>query len=343
MNRLLVVGVVSLAILVLAGCAAAEPPKAAPSVGGQAAAPQKTDFPTKSITCIVPYEAGAGTDVVARWIIDKASAKLGQPIVVVNKPGAAASIGGAEIHDSKPDGYTIGVPTTLVPNLLQGLAPYDHRGFDMIGVWQVATPIIGVSSKRPWKTLKEAMDYAKAHPGELKMATPSKGAVFWISGVLLVESAGVKIDILPQPGASGMVVTQLAGGQVDLGVMDIPSSRGQVEAGNIRYLAQMDEVRPAGPFKDVPSLKELGYAYNYYAGAGIRCIVGPKGIPQPVLDRLTTAIGDVCKSEEYKQFMEKDGNVATWLPGEEGMKIHDSQKGAVAPALEAAGLLKTKP
>ncbi|MCX5908826.1 MAG: tripartite tricarboxylate transporter substrate-binding protein, partial [Deltaproteobacteria bacterium] len=138
------------------------------------------DYPLKPITLVVAYEAGSSADILVRPLAEKASVKLGVPIAVVNKPGAGGAIGAKEIFDAKPDGYTIGSYNGAVINKLQGLHPFNHRGYDMIGVYNTSPCVIIVNAKKQWKTAKEFIDYAKAHPREVKASTSSKGGYFWL-------------------------------------------------------------------------------------------------------------------------------------------------------------------
>lgn len=169
----------SLISLVLAGCGSQQK--------------EALKYPTKPVTMIVPFEAGSGSDIVARQLNELAAKKLGQPVAVVNKPGAAGSIGLQEIYNAKPDGYTIGtIPNNIVTCKLQGLLPYNHHDYEILGIYQYDAAAVYVSSKRPWKTLKEVVDYARAHPGELKIATSSKGAIWHLATVAFSDAVGAK-------------------------------------------------------------------------------------------------------------------------------------------------------
>ena len=134
-------------------------------------------YPVKPITFIVAIEAGSDGDILARPLVQKVSAILGQPIVVVNKPGGGSSIGYRELHDAKPDGYTIGWERERLSNKLQGLLPYDHQDFTVVGTYATYIPIIVASTKtkRPFKTIEEVISFAKSHPGEISMATGGVG------------------------------------------------------------------------------------------------------------------------------------------------------------------------
>ena len=116
---------------------------------------------------------------------------LGQPIMLVFKPGGGQTIGYREIYQSKPDGYTLGFATLrLVTQKLQGIFPYDHHDFTLMGSFNAHYPMIVAStkSKRPFTTIQEVLDFAKSHPGEVGMATGSLGTTYWIASKLIEDS-----------------------------------------------------------------------------------------------------------------------------------------------------------
>lgn len=295
-------------------------------------------YPEKPIKLIVPYEAGGTADIMIRPLAEKVSAKLGVPVMVINKPGAGGSIGGREIYGSKPDGYTIGSYMGMLLYKLQGVTPFGHRDFDMIGIYNIEPVAIVVNAKRPWKSIKEVIEYAKLHPMEIKAATSSKGAYFWLGAVLFEKATGTKLNIIPQTGAGGMVTIQTAGGHVDLGFADVPAMKAMIDAGNLRLLAIMGSER-LEDYKDVPTLKELGYDVEVSTP---RPVIAPKGMPKAVFDSLVRSFGEAAQSPEYKKFARQANANARWLSGEQGLKIYDEQEKLFRPILEEAGLLKIK-
>jgi tripartite-type tricarboxylate transporter receptor subunit TctC len=153
-------------------------------------------YPVKPITVIVPFEPGAGGDIKARPLIEKASAILGKPLVIVNKPGAGQVIGYREIYKAKPDGYTIGMCSmSLITAKLLGFSPYDYRDFALIGRPYHSNPIVIAATKteRPFKTIEEVFSFAKSSPGELSVATTAFGGPYWTATMLIQEKTGLKI------------------------------------------------------------------------------------------------------------------------------------------------------
>jgi tripartite-type tricarboxylate transporter receptor subunit TctC len=294
-------------------------------------------YPSKPITFIICYEAGSGADVITRPLVEGASKKLGVPIMVVNKPGASGTVGLKQVLDSKPDGYTLGQHSALATNKLQGIFPKNQKDVDMVGCFQHDPATIVSNAKKPWNSIKELVDYAKAHPEDVRVATSSKGAIWWLATVAFADTAGIKLNIMPQPGAGGMAATQAAGGHTDLAIAGLPEFKTLIDTGNLRLLAVVGPNRVAGKYNYAPTLKEIGLNADVSA---MRCVVGPKGMPKPVLERLQQAFGEVAQSREYREFLLGQNSVSLWLPGEQGVKAWDEQEVMFRPLLEKAGLLK---
>ncbi len=294
-------------------------------------------YPSKPITFIIPYEAGSGGDLITRPLVEGASKKLGVPIVVINKPGASGTVGLKDILDAKPDGYTIGQHSALDANKLQGLFPKGQRDVEMIGTYQCDPGIIACYAKKPWKTIQEVIEFAKGHPEQVSAATSSKGAIWWLAAMAFQEAVGIKLNILPQPGAGGMAATQAAGGHADLGFIGIPEGKTLIDSGNLRFLAVIGPNRVAGKYNYAPTMKEVGYDVTVMS---LRCVLGPKGMPKPVVEKLTQVFGEVAQSKEYKDFLVSQNSISLWLPGEQGVKAFDERGKIFYPLLQRAGLLK---
>ena len=151
------------------------------------------------------------------------------------------------------------------------------------------------------------------------------------------DASGSKLNILPQPGAGGMAATQAAGGHSDLAIAGLPEFKTLIDAGNLRLLAVCGPNRIAGNYNYAPTMKEVGLDVNVSA---MRCVVGTKGMPKPVLQRLQQAFGEVAQSKEYKDFLASQNSVSLWLPGDQGVKAWDEQEKIFRPLLQKAGLLK---
>src|SRR3990170_6255148 len=132
---------------------------------------QDASYPRKPITFVVPNEAGSALDSLSRPLADLMQKELGQPIMIVSKPGGAGTIGLREVQGARPDGYTIGISATVHYAKLVGLVPFDHHDLTILGIPAAGVPTVMVPASRPWKTVAELVDYARNHPGALKVAT----------------------------------------------------------------------------------------------------------------------------------------------------------------------------
>ena len=299
-------------------------------------------YPVKPINFIVPLEAGADGDLVARPLVEKASPVLGQPVVVVNKPGAGSTMGYYQTHDAKPDGYTIGLGTvTLVTSKLQGLFPYDYNDFSLMATFYRWPPIIVAStrSKRPFKTMGEVLSYAKSHPGEVSVATAGVGQSQWIAAMAFIESTGLKFNAIPQEGAGGITVAQVAGGHTDLAVLGVGSAKSQIEAGNLLPIAVLGTKRLPGNLSQVPTMKEAGYDVSWES---FGVVIGPPKIPKDIFDKLAQAFEVAAKDPGYIKYLESRSANEFYLPPDHIVKFCDSYQKLVRDIMGKAGLLKEK-
>lgn len=244
------------------------------------------NYPAKPITVIIPAEAGSDGDILMRPVFQKASEILGKPMVVVNKPGGGNTLGFREVYNAKPDGYTIGMSVTSIASArLLGLLPYDHHGFAPIGLVFTGHPIIygSVKGPRPFKTMEEVIQFAKRTPGEISIATIAVGGIYWIAAMVLQEGLGIKLNVIPQEGSGGLVITQVAGGHQDIGTSGFSSAKAQIDAGNVRLLAIIGDHRCFGPYSHAPTLKEIGYNLSLNTFGGL---IAPRKTPKEIMDKL---------------------------------------------------------
>ena len=299
-------------------------------------------YPVRPITFIVPVEAGSDGDILARPISQKVSALLGQPIVVVNKPGAGSTIGYREVHDSKADGYTIGVSfATIVSNKLQGILPYDYRDFTILGTYATYIPIIVASTKtqRPFRTIEEVISFAKSHPGEVSMATAGIGQSWWIAAMAFQAGTGLKFNMIPQPGSGGFAIAQVAGGHTDLAVLALGAAKPQVEAGNVRFLAVFGSKRAPAPYDNVPTLKEIGYDIFWES---TQTVIGPPKMPKDITDKLAKAFEKAANEPEYQKFAIERNAIPFVLTPEKAVQFLSQQREVCQSIMEKAGILKER-
>lgn len=310
--------------------------------GGGNRAEAADAYPSKHISFIVPNEAGASADLLARPLMQKVSAILGQPVVVVNKPGGGSTIGYRELYGSKPDGYTIGQASgTIVTNKLQGLMPYDYHDFTMLGVYLNWLPAVLASTKtkRPFNTFSEVITHAKANPGQISVATGSVGQLWWVASVALEEYSGLKFNMIPQVSSSAATAIQVAGGHTDLGITDLGSTKSQIAGGLVRPLAIFGSQRLPGEFSNVPTLKEFGYDVVI---TSTHIVMGPPKMPKDITDKLVKAVEAAAKDPDYLKFISQYYAAPFYLTPEQAIPWFDGQRKVMRDVMGKAGILKEK-
>ena len=256
------------------------------------------DYPNKPVKWIVPYPPAGTTDVLARMVAQWLTEKMGQPFVVENRPGAGNNIGTEAVIKSPPDGYTMllvnpanGINATLYKNLnfnfIRDIAP-------VAGL--VRTPnVMEVTNSLPVKTVKEFIDYCKANPGKINMASSGGGTSVHLSGELFKFMTGCDMVHVPYKGA-GPALVDLIGGQVHVLFDNLPSSIGHIRGGRLRALGVTSEGRePSLP--GVPTVGETvpGYEATAWFGVGM-----PKGTPRELVAAMQAEMRKALTSDELK-------------------------------------------
>ncbi|RJR30681.1 MAG: tripartite tricarboxylate transporter substrate binding protein [Desulfobacteraceae bacterium] len=300
------------------------------------------NYPARPVTVIVPVEAGGDADIVTRPLMERVAKILGQPFVIVNKPGAGQTIGYREVYQAKPDGYTIGMGVaSLITAKLQGFLPYDYRDFTLMGNFWSANPLIIASTKtsRPFKTVQELFDYAKSHPGEVSLATTAVGGPFWNSALMIQERTGIKFNVIPQEGSAGFVLQQVAGGHTDTGISGSSAAKPQIDAGNVLPLAIIGPNRFPGKFNFIPTLKEIGYDVSFRT---FGVVIGPPKMPKDAASKLIKAVETACKDPEYQSLIASRFDTALYQSPDEFLKSADEDRKNLRAIFEKTGLLKEK-
>jgi tripartite-type tricarboxylate transporter receptor subunit TctC len=256
-------------------------------------------FPSKPITLVIPWAAGGGQDNSARAISPQVGAALGQPLVIVNKPGAASATGHIFVQDADPDGYTL-VQTSTPIITLQYLHPSSGVSFkklEPIGMHAYSPAAIFVKSDGPFDTLKKLVDYAKANPGKLRLANSSNGGIWHLSGIAFAKEAQIKIVHVSTKG-SAADANMVLGGHVD-GMIGGPGDVFHlVKGGKLKMIAVGEPIR-SKLLPDVPTFKEMGLnlvMFSYYSW------LGPKGLPKEKVKIIYDALKKGADSKEYRDF-----------------------------------------
>ena len=272
---------------------------------------RKTTIPAKLITLVVPVPPGGAADFIARLIGRKLSDALGQPVVISNRGGASGTIASDNVAKAAPDGYTLLLNSITThgigPHLYTSLPYNSVKDFAPI-IFVANLPLVmTINADRPEKSVQDVIAIAKADPGKFSFASSGNGGAPHLSGELLQNVAGIKMLHVPYRG-SGPAVIDVGAGRVDIMFDAVPSLLALIQAGKLRPLAAASAERnPIVP--DVPTFGELGIKgmeVSLWYG-----LVGPAGLPQPIVQRLNTELAKILKSDEVKENFAKQGAIAS--------------------------------
>lgn len=253
-------------------------------------------YPSHPIWIVVPWPAGAGTDIVARAVADALTRDLGVPVQVENKPGANGAIGTNYVAKAAPDGYTLVAATadthTINPQVRQNL-PYDAvHGFTPLCVWGTQSFAWIARPDLPANSLQEFISMAKSKPRQFTYGSWGMGSTAHLAGATLENAAGIELNHVPFQG-SAPAVTALQGGHIDI----LPTSKITADlllkAGKVKVLAVSSAERTQ-VLADVPTVKEVGLA-GAVSGSWYG-LMAPKGLPDPVKARLDASLAKVLAS-----------------------------------------------
>ncbi|MCA0326532.1 MAG: tripartite tricarboxylate transporter substrate binding protein [Proteobacteria bacterium] len=269
------------------------------------------NYPTKTITMIVPFAAGGTTDILARILGKALEGELGQSIVIDNKAGAGGNIGAQLASRAKPDGYTLfmgTVGTHAINESLYKKLPYKPlRDFQPVSLVAQVPNLLVAHPSRPYKTVKELIAYAKANPGKVTYASSGNGTSIHLSGDLFKTMTGVDMLHVPYKG-SAPAVADLLGGQTDIMFDNMPSAIQHVKADKLRAIAVTSPQRyPELP--DVPTIAESGVpGYSAMSWFGL---FTKRGVPADVLKKLNDATVKVLSQPEVIKQLADQGAIAS--------------------------------
>lgn len=252
-------------------------------------------YPDKAVTIIVPSKAGGGTDTMARLVAKFAEKYLGQPLVVVDKPGAGGQIGFEAIARAKKDGYTIGCLYTphVTAHISSGRSKYTLDSFVPIANVVTDPGVLVVKTDSPFETLSDLVEFAKKNPGKLNAATSGPGGDDDFALKKLEKAADIQIKGVPAKGSSGEKAAVL-GGHVDMAFMNASQVDAQVRSGELRVLGIMTTERR--DYMDAPTFTELGYKILSDSSRGF---AAPAGLDPEIMDKLSEVFKSVLTDPEF--------------------------------------------
>jgi tripartite-type tricarboxylate transporter receptor subunit TctC len=257
-------------------------------------------YPTKPIRLLVPFPAGGATDTLSRTLSQELGVKLGQAIVVENKPGAGGTIGADAGAKATPDGYTLLLTTSSTHSIGPAINPkLSYRvetDFTPIA-WVASSPnIVLVPNSSPAKTLREFVDYARKNPGRLNYASSGNGTIVHLSTEYFKAESGTFMVHIPYRG-TGLAMPDLISGKLDLLIDSLVTGLPHVKDGKLRALA-VTSLKPTALAPGLPAVSEVlpGFESTTWFG-----LYGPRGLPADIVARLNQAVNAVLAEAEVKE------------------------------------------
>ena len=262
-------------------------------------------YPTKPVRIIVPFAPGGGSDFIGRFIAQKLTERLGQQFIVDNRPGAGGNLGAELALKSPADGYTlllIAGSYTVNPSLYK--LAFDSAN-DISPIIQLSQGpfVVAVHPSVPAKTLKEFMDLAKKQPDKFSYASAGQGSITHLASELFLDMAGLKIVHVPYKG-TGPALNDSIAGNVQLIFGSVSTTLQHIKSGRLRGLAVTTSKRISA-VPELPTVAEAGVPkYEVILWHGL---VGPKGMPKAIVDRLNSEAGQILKSKAMEELLAADG------------------------------------
>jgi tripartite-type tricarboxylate transporter receptor subunit TctC len=271
-----------------------------------AATAQVQEYPTRTIRVVVPFSPGGAVDGPMRLIAQELGKRLGQAVVVENKPGAGATIGTDAVAKAAPDGYTLllASQTNAISATLYSKLPFEPMDdFTPITLIGREPGVVVVNPSLPVTTLSQFIAYVKERPGKVDYASSGNGSGQHLFAALLASKTGMKMNHVPYRG-SGQATTDLLSGVVAMAIPGTAGMVGHIKAGKLRALAVTGAKR-SPQLPDVPTVMESGVPdYEAYVWMGL---LAPKGTPPPIIDRLNRELVAVLGENEVKHYMATAG------------------------------------
>jgi tripartite-type tricarboxylate transporter receptor subunit TctC len=270
-------------------------------------------YPSRPITLVNPLPPGGTTDLVARALALVLEKKIGQPVVVENKSGAAGAVGTAFVANAKPDGYTLLLTQTsllLIPEADKALRrqpAYTVLQLEPLARFTADPIILAVQSENKIQTATDLLKQVRERPGQMTFSSSGVFGPLHVPTEMFLRAAGARMRHVPTNGG-GPAITALLGGHVDVGTMVVAGAVAQTKAGKIRPVVTLGIERNSA-FPDVPSSKELGYPIDFAVWTGV---FAPAKTPASILEKLAEDIAAVAQDPSFKDAMEKAGTQASF-------------------------------
>lgn len=305
-----------------------------------AAACGQDAYPVRPVSIIVPFPPGGVADIVARSVGPAMERTLGQPVVVVNRPGAGGTVGAAALANSPADGYTLLMAlASISTNPEQDRVSGRQSAFQLSQLAPIARisiepMLLAVRAGSSYKTLKELIDDAKSRPGRITYASSGLYGVYHVATEMFTHEAGIRLHHIPYKGGAPALLA-LLGGEVDVGLVTRAVGLKHLQAGTLRPLAAWGERWEQ--FPDLRTVRELGYDVEYTLWSGM---FAPAGTPESVVKKLRDAVRAAIEDAQFRSAMEKLQARLAYLDAPDFAKFWEADAARLSAVVRRMGKLE---
>jgi tripartite-type tricarboxylate transporter receptor subunit TctC len=311
-----------------------------PLVGDFCAPARAMDWPTRSVTIVVPFGAGGNTDMMARLAAQQLSEKFGQPFVVENRPGAGGAVGTGQVATAAPDGYTLLFSASANINLTPQVQKLNYDPLkQLVPITNVGTgtQMVAINNELPVKTLPDFIAYAKANPGKLNFTVAGTNNISHLAPVLLFARAGIELVMVPAK-SEPLAISDLMAGQANLYFGNSSSLLPQVDAGKLRVIA-VGTAQPIPTAPDIPPVADTLPGFEFSSWNGLSA---PTGTPDAITTAIRNEISAFVKSPAISKRLSGLGIIPGGLTREESEAVFRKDYESFAAAIKAAGIASPK-
>ncbi len=309
------------------------------SAAGQKESKEELKFPTKPLKVVIPWAAGGSSDIMLRAMAEQSPKYFGQPMIIINRPGAGGTIGAAEFVKAEADGYNIIMLAIGLFTTQPFMRDVQYKLEDFEGIIGLSyEPIILLAHKdSPYNNIEELIDHAKKIGRPLKYGASGSGSLPHLSQAAFFNMAGIKADLVSFDGGAP-TVTALLGKHVDVAAAHPAEMLPLVQDGQLKMLGIFSSERDSRPIlRDVPTFKEKGFDINM---AVWKFLLTPKGTPKVLIDKLYEGFLKIIKDEKFTKFAENAGLVMIPYRGDEVIKRIKAEAESTYVILKQLGLAK---
>jgi tripartite-type tricarboxylate transporter receptor subunit TctC len=294
-------------------------------------------FPTKTVTMVGGYPAGAASDTLARAISDQLQQQWGQPVVIDNRPGSSGNLAATQVARSAPDGHTILVATDamLTSNafLFKAIAFDPVKDFEPVLNAAKNILVLAVHPSQPIKSVADYIAEAKKNPGKMAFASSGPGSPHHLAGELLAQKAGIKLQHIPYKGG-GQAINDLAGGHVPSGFLSLSAARALHDSGKIRIIGVAEPAR----FSELPDIPTIAETVPGVEMGSFVALMVPAGTPKEVVNKISESAAKILKDSAVSKRLAGAGLVVTANPPADLAKTIKDGLAVRGELIKAAGI-----